>query len=588
MTGARVNDSRDLLREGRRVRVRDIVVYGLARLYPYDVDVSDELRESLSFLGSTFPPETVIRAGYSAGVVSMVFLLPLIFTPLPTYVIPLLMLTGAVCVVHSIHSAPHVLAALERTEALGDTPNLIGRAVLRMQVQPSTENAVRFAADTGRGPLAQSLDAHIDRAMGTPQSGLLSFAEEWADWFPAIRRSTYLLVTAQDAPAAERQRTLDRSLAAILHGTRDQMAAFTSSIRGPTTGLYAFGVLLPLALVALVPAGAIVDYPIDIWFFILIYNVVLPGILVLASVWLLIRRPVAFPPPDVSSSHPDVPDRLWLRTTWGLAAGVLAYVLTSVFGPAYLAPIAAIGMGVGVTLLAIFHPIIAVRNHVRAVEAHLVDALYLVGRQVKEGRAVEASIEHAGDRVPAETGAVFETAAGVQKRLHIGVEDAFLGEYGALRDVPSARASGMARLLAIAAHEGQPAGRAIVSMADHLEELQEVERDAKRQLLAVTGTLENTASYFGPLIAGSTVALAGLMTEHVVEDEEMAAQMLAVETLGLAVGVYVLTLCLILTPLSLALRNGLDRGLIGYYVGRSLVLATPIYVVTVGCIGLLI
>ena len=560
----------------------------LARLYPVSVDSSPELEDSLSFLESPLSAETVVRAGYGAGILSIVPLLALFVTPVPTFAVPLVVLAVALGTIHTVHAWPHALAAIRRTEALGETPTLIGRAVLRMQIQPSTETAVRFAADAGADPLSRSLRGHVARAAGTPRSGLLSFAEEWTAWFPAIRRSSYLLAMAQDAPDGERSRTLDRALEAILERTREQMAAFTSTIRGPATGLYAFGVLLPLALVALVPAAALVGYAISIWVFVALYNVVLPIALVGASVWLLARRPVAFPPPAVSRDHPDVPDRIWLRASWGLAAGAVAFVLTAAFGPGFLAPVAGGGVGVGVSLLGIYHPIIAARNHVRAVEQHLVDALYLVGRRVTEGEAVEAAVALAADRIPAETGTVFADAAGVQRRLHVDIEEAFLGRYGALRDVPSPRARGMARLLAIAAAEGRPAGHAIVAMADHLEDLQDVERETRRQLAMVTGTLEHTASFFGPLIGGSTVALAGLMSEHVVADDGMSGAMLPVDQLGLVVGLYVLTLCLILTPLSLALRHGLDRAVIGYYVGRSLVFSTPIFVVTVWLIGVVI
>ncbi|MFC7213641.1 secretion system protein [Saliphagus sp. GCM10025334] len=566
----------------------DALTVALARWYPYPVTYSDDLADALSFLESPHSPETVVRAGYVAGVVTAFVLLALFLTPLPTFAAPVVILAAALSVVHGVHTAPAVRAAIARTEALGETPSLIGRAVLRMQIQPSVESAVRFAADTGRGPLSVSLSRHVARASGHSRSGLLTFAEEWTTRFPALRRSAYLLATAQDAPDGERGRTLDRALAAILTGTREQMAEFTSTIRGPTTALYAFGVLLPLALVALVPAAAIVGYAVTIWPFVAVYNLLLPVGLLAASVWLLTRRPVAFPPPTVPPDHPDVPDRLWLRVTWGVAAGTVAFVVTSLFGPSYLAPIAGLGVGGGVTLLALFHPILAVRNHVRDVETHLVDALYLVGRQVSDGHAVESAVALAANRVPAETGDVFERAAGVQRRLQLSVEESFLGEYGALRAVPSPRARSMARLLAIAAEEGRPAGRAVVAMADHLEELQELERETRRQLATVTGTLENTASFFGPLVAGSTVALAGLMAEHVLEGDDLAESMLAVEDLGVVVGVYVLTLCLVLTPLSLALRHGLDRALIGYYAGRSLVIATPVYVATVWLVGTVI
>ncbi|QSX00931.1 secretion system protein [Haloterrigena alkaliphila] len=558
----------------------------LAALYPYDVDGSDELVDSLSFIESPHDDETIVRAGYGAGIVGALLPLPLLLTPAPITFVLFFVLVIPVAAIHGVHSLPHLQAAFRRTEALGDTPNLIGRAVLRMQVQPALESAVRFAADTGEGPLSDSLEAHIDRSIGTSDTGLLSFTAEWAEWFPALRRSAHLLASAQDAPEGERVRTLDRSLSAVLNGTRNQMADFTAAIRGPTTALFAFGIMIPLALIALVPAvPMLADVSINIWIFVLLYNVVLPGILVAASLWLLVRRPVAFPPPTVGRDHPNVPDRLWLRGLWGILAGVAGYAITTAVGLAHLAPIVAIGLALGAALLAVFGPILEVRNDVRNVEEHLTDALYIVGRQVAEGESVESAIALAAERVPAETGAVFEHAAGVQRRLHAGVEAAFLGEYGALRDVPSPRARGTAALLAIAADEGKPAGRAIVSMADHLEELEEVEARTKRSLKQVTGTLDNTAAYFGPLVAGATIAMAAMMSsENLGAGTEFDPAAFPAESLAVVVGVYLIALCCILIPLSIALRHGVDRALFGYHVGRALVSSMVLYALTVGLV----
>jgi Flp pilus assembly protein TadB len=456
-----------------------------------------------------------------------------------------------------------------------------------MQIQPATETAVKFAARTGIGPLADNLSDHIDRAMGTPETGLISFADDWAEEFPALRRSAHLLSTAEDAPEAERNRTLDRSLDAVLDGTRHQMAEFTSTIRGPTTALYAFGVMLPLACVALIPAVALAGIQLTIWPFVLFYDVVLPTGILAASVWLLVRRPVAFPPPNISRHHPDVPNRLWLSLLAGGAIGGGATIVTYLFGPSFLAPVAGVGLTVGPALLIFYQPIMSVRSYVRDVEDHLTDALYIVGRQVSEGEAVESSLEKAAERVPAETGEVFEEAVGLQRRLHVSVDEAFLGEYGALEDIPSPRARGTASLLSIASKEGQPAGRAIVSMADHLEELQEVERKGKRKLSKVTSTLDNTAAYFGPMVGGATVALGQQIVQGGALESatQSGVEPLPVDQLGLVVGAYVLLMSIILTALSVSLRNGIDRSLVGYHVGRSLVSATPIYVVSVFLVG---
>lgn len=568
--------------------VTTATVERFARLYPYEVETSEELQDAVAFLETDVTPETVVQAGYGAGIATMLLAFPAVLLGIN----PLVAIIGPLClgvlVIHGVHSMPNLLAAFRRTEALGEVPNLIGRAVLRMEIQPSTESAVRFAADTGRGPLSESLSAHIDRSMGTPRTGLLDFADEWAEHFPALRRSAHLLVTAQDAPEDERQRTLDRALMSILDGTRNQMADFTASIRGPTTALYAFGVMIPLALVAMLPASSFVGVEPSIYWFVVPYNVVLPIFLFSASLWLLVRRPVAFPPPKVGSSHPDVPDDLWMRLGWAPAVGVPTYVLIGLIPQiSYLAPIAAVGLGVGVAMIAVFRPIIIVRNYVRDVEEHLVDALFLVGRQVSEGESVEAIIQQAAEQVPEETGEVFEEAAGLQRRLNLRVSEAFMGEYGALNGIPSSRAYGTAELLAIASREGRPAGRAMVSMADHLEELQEVESETKRQLQQVTGTLQQTASYFGPMVAGATVALAGVIADEAAEEGQTASDLLPLDQLGIVVGTFLITLCFILVPLSIALRHGMDRAMIGYGIGRALISAIPIYVMSVFVVGMI-
>ena len=205
-----------------------------------------------------------------------------------------------------------------------------------------------------------------------------------------------------------------------------------------------------------------------------------------------------------------------------------------------------------------------VRDDARAAEANLTDALYLVGRRVGDGEAVESALGAAAPEVAGRTGELLAETAGVQRRLRVGVREAFLGEYGSLADVPSPQARSVAALLAIAAREGRPAGRAVVSMADHVEDLQRVEREARRDLASVTGTLRNTAGVFGPLVGGATIALADGMAAGTLGDP------LPTAALGLAVGSYVLLMAAILTALATGLERGFDRALVGYRVGLAL------------------
>ncbi|MFC6836507.1 type II secretion system F family protein [Halomarina ordinaria] len=483
---------------------------------------------------------------------------------------------GTLLAVGVCHLPPWVARA-RRTAALGAAPDLVSRAVLRMRLTPTAETAAAFAARTGRGPLAASLARHVEAARGTPGSGLAAFGERWGEAYPALRRATHLIEAASAAPAGERARALDRATRAVLDGTRERLADATASLSGPLSALYAFGVFLPLALVAVLPAGRAAGVRLTLPVVVALYDVLLPVLTVAACVALLARRPVTFPARPVPRSHPDVPGvrrRAALAFAAVVAGGGSATALAAAVLPVWTLPLAAVGVGSGAALLVWFRPAVAVRRRVRRAEDGLSDALYLVGRRVDEGRSVERAVELAAEEVSGETGDVLARAARRQRQLRVGVREAFLGEHGALARTPSTRLRSTADLLAVAAREGRPAGRAVVSMADHVEELRTVERRSRRELSRLTATLSNTAAAFGPLVAGVTVALAAALDGRSLS---AGASTLPTDGLGLAVGAYVLVLACVLTALATGLDRGFDRALVGYRVGGALCSATVVY-----------
>ncbi|NHN58073.1 type II secretion system protein [Halorussus sp. JP-T4] len=541
----------------------------LASLHPWPVEPGEDLPRALSYLDAGVDAETTVRAGYGAA--TLVGLLGLPAVALAPGRLRAAVAAGVVAlscgVAYAAKRGPVALATARRTAALGAAPALVARAVLRMRIEPATERAAAFAA-RGEGRLADSLGEHVRQADGTPESGLAAFGAAWADWNPPLRRAALLVEAAADAPAGERGATLDRAMDAILDGTRDRMAAFAESVRGPTNALYAFGVLLPLALVAVLPAAWVAGVPLSVPALVVLYDLLLPALLVGAGSWLLVRRPAAFPPPAVSRDHPDVPDRRLLAPAVGVGAGLLAGIATATASlPNWTRWPASVGAAVGAALVIRYRPVKRVRDDARAVEVNLTDALYLVGRRVSDGAAVEAAVADAAPEVAGRTGEILTEAAGVQRRLRVGVREAFLGEHGALADVPSPQGRSVAALLAVAAREGRPAGRAVVAMADHVDDLQRVEREARRELASVTGTLRNTAAVFGPLVGGATVALADGMAAGTLGEP------LPTAALGLAVGTYVLLLAAVLTTLATGLERGFDRALVGYRVGLALLAA---------------
>ncbi len=561
----------------------------LQRGYPWPVSTSDELVQALRFLDhdQALSPETIVQAGYVLGGLTAILLTGVLVYVPPSYrpAAAIAVIAAGLGVTHGVHQTPMALATLKRTRALGAAPGIVGRAVLRMRIDPSEEAALSFAIETGDGALAASLRRHVRRAAGRPGTGAESFSEEWQDWFPALGRALHLLGAAADAPPARRERTLDRTMTAVLEGTNDRMRAFVGAVSGPATGIYAFGVLLPLALVAVLPGARLAGIAVTVPLIVLIYDVLLPVGLISAAGWVLLRRPVAFPPPQIGRGHPKITDRWWPAPVAAIGSGLLAAAGAGIIIDPWTRPLAGLGIGCGVGLAVWYRPVMDVREHVQAVESGLPDALYLIGRRVSNGRSVERGIEQAGEDLSGPTGTLLTEVTRRQRVLAVGIENALFGAQGVLRDLPSPRTESMAALLALAGQEGRPAGHAIVAMADHLDELQRVERNAKHELARVTGTLKNTAAVFGPLVAGATVALAdGLAT---LGSEETIAP-LPVAELGLAIGSYVLLLAVVLVVLATALEHGLDRPAIGYRTGITVSCATTTFLVAYAGAGLLI
>jgi hypothetical protein len=216
--------------------------------------------------------------------------------------------------------------------------------------------------------------------------------------------------------------------------------------------------------------------------------------------------------------------------------------------------------------------VVAVYGRVREAEAGLTDALALIGRQVSNGVAVESAMETAATEVDGAMGDVLGRATARQRQLGVGTERAFLGDHGALSEVPSPRIRGSVAVLSMAAREGRPAGTALVALADHAEDLRRVEREARHDLDRVCGTLQSTGALFGPMVAGATVALAdGIAGGAVLSGGG------DLPWLGLAVGGYVLAFAVTLPALAASLARGFDGALVGHRAGRSLLVATGSY-----------
>lgn len=458
----------------------------------------------------------------------------------------------------------------ERSRASGAVPELLAFAILAIRVSPSLERAADFAAETVGGRLGHSLVAHR-RAELDGGDAFDAFATEWGDRAASVSRTVSLLQVAVDTPSERRDEVLDEALDAVLSGSRDQVSAFTTDIRGPAMGIYAFGVMLPLALVGLLPMLSTTGTTVSMLPLVLLYDLAIPLALIGAAAWLALARPAV-----ASSARQrgllSLGPGLQKPLAVGIGLGSAGFAVSLLVFPAWVAPIVGIGTGLGAALVGFLAPIRERQAEIREFETEVPDALRIIGREVADGIPIETAIASAGSRLSGETGTVLGRAARARDRLGRTVEETLLGRDGVLSRLPSARAETVGRLLVRAGQHGEPGGRTLLAIGDYLDALHRVEREGRRELAQTTSTLGQTATVFAPVIAGVTVALATGM-----DAVESTTGSLAVGPLGQVIGVYVLSLAVILPSLAVVLERGFDPVAIGYQSGVALLASASLY-----------
>jgi hypothetical protein len=461
------------------------------------------------------------------------------------------------------------LAQFRRRRAVGTAPDLVAFAILQLTLTPSLERAADFATDAVEGRLSRSLRAHR-LATVSGERAFRAFATEWASLDRSLKRAVTLMAVAVDAPPDRREETLEAALDAVLEGARERVVEFSTAIRGPAMGIYAFGVMLPLALVGLLPVLASAGGGVSTIALGIVYDLLIPIGLAGSGLWLWGRRPAvtdaAFDTGLLTHARPR--DAL----VAGSGAAVLAVLGSRLLAPSWSTPIVGVGTGVGTALFVALQPVLEAEQRLDRLEDRLPDALSIVGQRLGEGEPIETTIAAVADRFDGPLGDLFERARTRQRQSGEPMSVVFLGESGLLTAVPSQRVRAGVGLAMTAGEYGAPGGETLHAVGSYLDELLGVERAARRELSQTTSTLRQTAVVFAPAIAGVTVALATGM-----KAVEGTANALDVAALGQVIGVYVLLLGAVLPSLSVVLARGFDPVRMGYQSGIALSVAAVVY-----------
>lgn len=522
-----------------------------------------------------------------------------------TFVVPLIVLCY-------LSEYVKIRAGFMKISSLGDIPEILSYIVMYMKLVPNLEHAVLFAARNSERPLAKDLkklawDLNL-RIYSSMDDALLSFADLWGRNSEYFKRSLHLIKSSTSEPdEAQRVITLNRALDISLEGTERLMDSFAAKLKTPSYILYSIFILIPLALVALLPAVTVVGMKPELSDLVLLYDFVFPALAVIYSEYILMQRPVAFIPKQIPDSHPDLSD-IQQRKSFAIMLSVLVFLLIAPSGyfllvlgnpgemvateplEGYFTPTLPLILGgtAGISIYLYFSsvPYKKIRDRIKQMEVEFADSLFVLGRRISEGKAPEEAFAHTartmeGSKIGEALGEISMNLLSMRTNLKDAIFDT---DFGAFRHIYSERIRNTMLLFTESVHKNhEAAGASLIKLADHLKELSEVEERIKSSLYDVTSTMRTTAVIFAPLIAGITLALAEVITkilgqvaervnripadlsEMPVEMGQQAfSQSISPDQFLLAIGVYVVFISAILTHFAGSIEYGGDREQLKY------------------------
>jgi hypothetical protein len=231
-------------------------------------------------------------------------------------------------------------------------------------------------------------------------------------------------------------------------------------------------------------------------------------------------------------------------------------------------------------------------------EKEFSDSLYVIGKRVEEGKPPEEAFHHASKTMDgSKMGEIFSLTSfnltSMRTNLHSALFDK---KFGSLRHVYSDRIRAVMHLLVEGVKKSHAeAGAAIVKIAEHLKQLQEVENGIKKSLGVLTSSIRSTATIFAPMIAGITLGITKLISvvignmdmESIPENNFISNSSnfsfnASPEYFVLVIGIYVIQLVLLLIRFANGIDEGDDKIEYMYSIGKSMPQAIAIFsIVTV-------
>ena len=434
-----------------------------------------------------------------------------------------------------------------------------------MSINPSISNATRLShvSQTGDGEraLGQVLWMSRTASTGLEQALLRSsrlMDREDAVIIPAIEG---LISAGSESSQDEVRRSSESVVERMNEELKDRMGTYASSLKGPSTALFALGVLLPILLATMIPIAGLSNRTVVMIGSLLWGGV--PLMIMFTTGRLVLRRPML----PLSGSDLKNPIKPTLLSVFIMITGMILTIISSMELLLDGAPIIildgpfpdpdsscllALLMGISFLIASGSSMISSEKDRIREKEeeemGRVPDLLSEIGSQLMEGRSLEIAI--------------------VRGFKRIGRVPPLQGRISSLAEMDHGPVLRLTKVSSeFASAGGRAGGRSVKALSKHLKEMGRLERSMKEMVRSSIGQMEITASIFAPIMVGASVGIFRLMDRSAttITGNEMIGTTfsrgdLTVPGFIVLAGVYLIILSLTTTLSMYRLEEGVPHG----------------------------
>ena len=494
----------------------------------------------------------------------------------------------------SVYAYVHMRPVREEQRRSSRENGVMYDAVRRMasflEVTPSLIYSVKYSIQSMAPDDRKVLSCLIWDSRGGGKSFARSYSDfrrGWSERDPLISKALSDLEQAGSEPThPEVKRSARRTIRELTSGARRKATEYSESLKAPSTGLFAVGVLLPVLLATMIPVAGLGEG--TVWMLAILLWFILPGGIMIIGGRLVRKRPL-FGVETSEPSHPTL--SLWCMVL--SSAGVVLLILfaysiifeTKIIDPAipisgkeisYLGLILSLALIIGGFSLFIDGGAGRRTNTKEDVMKEAPNLLLELGSRVQEGLSFEASMSRAvsasGENIREMRGSV-APPPGVVK----------------VKKPPSWLSHLISASRQFSRAGSEAGGTAIKALGGHIRELNNLKDEMAVKVKSAVGQMEITASLIAPVMIGGSVAIFHLLDSTPVSDGgpllmmgSPASETIPSTTFILLTGGYLLLLSITTTLVLYRLKNGSEKG--GWHLVPTRVLAAAVSYV-LGAIG---